>query len=114
MMNAKWHNKDMPDVLACEAATLDCKIIKAGTGTSKTFSFQKKKRYALICGGEEKEWFLVDQWANTNCGPAFPRHCMAEYKDREKGKLYLFLGSDPFFSLKAKTLVKSTEALNNI
>lgn len=43
MMNARRHNKDMPDVLACEAATLNCRVIKAGTGTSKTFNLQKKK-----------------------------------------------------------------------
>lgn len=43
----------MPDVLACEAATLNCRVIKAGTGTSKTFNLQKKKRCALICRGGE-------------------------------------------------------------
>lgn len=59
-MNAKWHNKDMPDALAYEAATLNCKIIKVSTGTSKTFQ-PPKKRYALICGGEEEGWFFMDQ-----------------------------------------------------
>lgn len=41
VMNTKWHNKDMSDILAYEAAALNCRTTEVGTGVSKTLNCQK-------------------------------------------------------------------------
>lgn len=50
--NAKGHNRDMPDVLACQTTTLNCELIKVDTGTCKTSNSREKKN-VLTCRGEE-------------------------------------------------------------
>lgn len=52
MRNAKGHHRDMPDVLACEATTLNCELIKVDTGTCKTSNSRGEKKNALTCGEE--------------------------------------------------------------
>lgn len=51
VMNTKWHNKDMSDILAYEAAALNCRTTEVGTGVSKTFNYQKEKKICSnLCG----------------------------------------------------------------